>query len=148
MKINLTNFMIAFLIFGFVILGIFSFSSNLLHPATDNDFGGSNSTIGKNFNNDLNPVINDSNDKLQKLGADSSIFDIVGFFINGVWKSISGAFASFGIMNELATTASKDLAENGNGAFLGLPDLVGLISAVLFVLIMGLLVYLFSGREI
>jgi hypothetical protein len=148
MKINLTNFMIGFLILGFVILGVFGFANHLLHPATVNDFGGSNSTLGASFNDELTPVINDSNDKLQKLGADSSIYDIVGFFINGVWKSISGAFASFAIMSELTSTASRDLAENGNGNFGGLPELVALISAILFVLVIGLLVYLFSGREI
>lgn len=148
MKIGVTNFLIGFLVVGFVIFGFMAFIQPLTSPASENDFGGSNTTLGLKFSRTINPIVNQSQMKLLgETGASPSIFDIVGFFINSVWTTITNILTSISMMGELTTYATNDLAREGE--FNGLAELTGLITGIIVILIViGLGVYFLTGREV
>ena len=150
MRIGVTNFMIGFLIIGFVLFGFVALIQPLNNPTKDvNGFGGSNTTFGLNFaDNTINPIINTTSSKLLgETGASPSIFDIVGFFINSVWTTITNMLSSVVMMAQLTTRATNDLASEGE--FNGLAELTSLITGIVIILIViGLGVYFLTGREV
>jgi hypothetical protein len=148
MKIGVTNFLIGFLIIGFVLFGTMSFVQPLASPKNDTDFGGENTTLGLKFKNTINPIVNSTSEKLLgETGATPSIFDIVGFFINSVWTTITNILSSVLMIGELTTYATNDLAREGE--FNGLAELSGLIIGIITILVVvGLGIYFLTGREV